>query len=183
MEHLRFIRETMEHAGRFTAVPGWGGVLMGVAALAATPIAGAPRNSVGWLAIWLADALIAAIIGLVAIVLKSHRSGAPLVGGPAQRFARAYLPPFLAGAVLTGVFVQLGHIDRLPGCWLLLYGAAVATGGAFSVPVVPIMGLCFMVLGSIAFLAPVAWGHLFLAAGFGGLHIAFGLVIARKYGG
>jgi hypothetical protein len=183
MEHLRFIRETMEHAGRFTAVPGWGGVLMGLAGLAATPIAGAPRNSTRWLAIWLVDALVASLIGIAAIVIKSRRSGSPLVAGPAPRFARAYLPPFLAGAVLTGVFVQLGLIDRLPGCWLLMYGAAVATGGAFSVPVVPIMGLCFMVLGSVAFLAPASWGHLFLAAGFGGLHITFGLVIARKYGG
>jgi hypothetical protein len=183
MEHLRFIRETMEHAGRFTAVPGWGGVLMGMAALAAAPIAGPPGNSARWLAIWFTDALLAAAIGMVAIVLKSRRSGAPLVAGPAQRFARAFLPPFLAGVVLTSVFIEIGRIDRLPGCWLLLYGAAVATGGAFSVPVVPIMGICFMGLGCCAFLAPAAWGHLFLAAGFGGLHIIFGLVIAKRYGG
>src|SRR5262249_9676304 len=92
MEHLRFIRETMEHAGRFPAVPGWGGVLMGITALAAVPIAGAPRNSVRWLTVWLADALVAALIGIVAIVLKSRRSGSPLMAGPAERFARAFLP-------------------------------------------------------------------------------------------
>jgi len=183
MEHLRFIRETMEHAGRFTAVPGWGGVLMGLAALVAVPIAGAPRNSLDWLFIWLADAAVAGAIGLVAIVLKARRSGAPLVAGPAQRFARAYLPPFIAGVVLTVVFARLNLVEHLPGCWLLLYGAAVATGGAFSVSVVPIMGICFMSLGSAALFAPAEWGHLFLAAGFGGLHIGFGLLIARKYGG
>ena len=72
---------------------------------------------------------------------------------------------------------------RLPGCWLLLYGAAAATGGAFSVRIVPILGLCFMALGVVAFAVPAAWGHWFMAAGFGGLHIGFGLVIARKYGG
>jgi hypothetical protein len=183
MEHLRFIRETMEHAGRFTAVPGWGGVLMGVAALVATPIAGPPRNAPGWLAVWLVDAAVAGTIGLVAIVLKARRSGAPLVAGAAPRFARAFLPPFIAGVVLTGVFARLDLVERVPGCWLLLYGAAVATGGAFSVGAVPIMGMCFMSLGGVALFAPAAWGHLFLAAGFGGLHIGFGLLIARKYGG
>jgi len=35
----------------------------------------------------------------------------------------------------------------------------------------------------VAFAVPAAWGHWFMAAGFGGLHIGFGLVIARKYGG
>ena len=37
-----------------------------------------------------------------------------------------------------------------------------------------------MVLGAAAFAAPASWGHWLLAAGFGGLHIAFGLVIARN---
>jgi hypothetical protein len=183
IEHLRFIRETMEHAARFTAVPGRGGVLMGISAILAAPIAGPPRNSVRWIGVWMLDALVAAAIGLVAIVRKARRSGSPLVAGPAQRFARAFLPPFLAGVVLTGAFVRLGLIERLPGCWLLLYGAAVATGGAFSVGVVPVMGVCFMILGTAALLTPPDWGHAFLAAGFGGLHVVFGLLIMRKYGG
>jgi hypothetical protein len=183
MDNIRFIRETMERAGPFTAVPGWGGVLMGATALAAAPLAGAPRESVEWLAIWLADAAIAATIAVVMMVRKARRSGASLSAAPARRFALAYLPPLASGGVLTAIFAANGLVSRLPGCWLLLYGAAVATGGAFSVRVVPVMGLCFMVLGTLAFIAPPAWGHWFLAAGFGGLHIGFGLVIARRYGG
>jgi hypothetical protein len=114
---------------------------------------------------------------------KARKSGAPLSTQPARRFAFAYLPPFVAGVVLTAAFVASGLTPRLPGYWLLLYGTAVATGGAFSVRIVPVMGLCFMLLGALALAAPVAWGHYFMAAGFGGLHIGFGLVIARKYGG
>jgi hypothetical protein len=183
MENLRFVRETMERAGTFTAVPGWGGVLMGATALAATPLAGPPLQSSRWLAIWLTDAVVAAAIALVMMARKAGRSGAALSAKPGQRFALAYLPPLAAGGVLTAAFAAKGLITLLPGCWLLLYGAAVVNGGAFSVRIVPVMGLCFMVLGALALAAPVAWGHWFLAAGFGGLHIGFGLVIARRYGG
>jgi hypothetical protein len=183
IENIRFIRETMERAAAFTAVPGWGGVLMGLSACVATIVAGPPDNSSRWLAVWLIDAVIAAAIGLAATVLKARRSGALLSSAPAVKFALAYATPLAAGVVLTAVFVALGIGGRLPGCWLLLYGTAVATGGAFSVRIVPIMGLCFMALGTCAFAAPEGVGHWFMAGGFGGLHVGFGLLIARRYGG
>jgi hypothetical protein len=183
IENIRFIRETMERAGAFTAVPGWGGVLMGVTALVAAVISGPPDNTIRWVTIWLADAFVAVAIALAATVLKARRSGVPLSGAPALRFALAYAPPLVAGMVLTPVFATMGLMARLPGCWLLLYGTAVATGGAFSVRIVPIMGLCFMALGVIAFAAPASLGHWMMAAGFGGLHIVFGVIIARRYGG
>ena len=183
IDELRFIRQTMERAGAFTAVPGWGGVLMGVTALATAAVAGVPRNEPRWLVLWLADAVLAVLIALAAMTRKAQALGSPLAAAPARRFALAYVPPLAAGAVLTAVFARHGLIAQLPGCWLLLYGAALTTGGALSVRVVPIMGLMFMALGAAAFVAPVEWGHLFMAAGFGGLHIGFGLLIARKYGG
>ena len=183
IDELRFIRQTMERAGAFTAVPGWGGVLMGMTALATAGIAGAPRNEPRWLVLWLGDGVLAVIIALAAMTRKAKALGSPLAAAPARRFALAYVPPLAAGAVLTAVFARNGLIAQLPGCWLLLYGAALTTGGAFSVRVVPIMGLMFMALGAAAFVAPLEWGHLFMAAGFGGLHIGFGLLIARKYGG
>jgi hypothetical protein len=183
IENLRFIRETMERAGAFTAVPGWGGVLMGVSAVVTAVISGPPDDTTRWIAVWLIDAVVAVIIALVATVLKARVSGVSLSGAPALRFALALAPPLVAGMVLTPLFVMMGLMARLPGCWLLNYGTAVTTGGAFSVRVVPIMGLCFMALGVVAFGAPAAWGHWLMAAGFGGLHIAFGLIIARRYGG
>jgi hypothetical protein len=183
IDELRFIRQTMERAGPFTAVPGWGGVLMGITALAAAGVAGAPRNQPRWLVVWLGEAALSTAIALVTMARKARASGSALVAPPARRFALAYLPPIAAGAVLTAVFVQHGLIARLPGCWLMLYGAALTTGGALSVRVVPIMGMLFMALGVAAFASPAQWGDLFMAVGFGGLHIGFGLVIARKYGG
>ena len=184
LENLRFIRDAMSRASQFTAVPGWGGVLMGLSALIAAPIAGPPDDTMRWVLVWFADAAVAATMALVAIAIKSRRSGTPLSkAAPALRFALAFLPPLVAGIILTPVFVTMGLVARLPGCWLLLYGTAVATGGAFSVRVVPLMGLCFMALGAVAFAAPAAWGAWLMALGFGGLHIVFGIVIARSYGG
>jgi hypothetical protein len=107
----------------------------------------------------------------------------PLTGAAGRRFALAFIPSLAAGAVLTAVFVRDHFITRLPGCWLLLYGAAVTSGGAFSVRLVPVMGICFMALGLCALLLPENMGSLFMTAGFGGLQIGFGLIIARKYGG
>jgi hypothetical protein len=183
-ENLRFIRDAMTRASAFTAVPGWGGVLMGATAMAAAAVAGPPDNSIRWVMVWFVEAAIAIAIALVAMTRKARRSGAPLsTTAPAYRFALAYVPPLVAGMVLTPVFVTLDLMARLPGCWLLLYGTGLASGGAFSVRIVPIMGVCFMALGTIAFAAPVGWGHYFLAAGFGGFHIVFGIIIARNYGG
>ena len=183
-ENLRFIRDAMSRASEFTAVPGWGGVAMGASALVAAAVSGPPDNSRRWMLIWLADATLAAAIGLAAIARKAQRSGTPLsTAAPARRFALAYVPPLVAGVILTAVFVSLDVAVRLPGCWLLLYGTAVATGGALSVRIVPLMGIVFMAFGVVAFAAPPAWGHYFLAAGFGGLHVVFGWLIARRYGG
>lgn len=183
-ENLSYIRDAMARAGEFTAVPGWGGVAMGATAIAAAAMSGPPDESPRWVMVWFAAAAIAAAIAIVAMTIKARRSGTSIwTGAPARRFALAYTPPLVAGMILTPVFVTMGLMARLPGCWLLMYGTAVATGGAMSVPVVPVMGLCFMALGLVSFGAPAAWGHWLMAAGFGGLHIGFGLVIARRYGG
>jgi hypothetical protein len=182
-DHLEYIRATMARAGSFTAVPGWGGALMGVTALATAAASGPPRDAPGWIGFWLADAAIAVCIGVAAVAWKSRRSGTPLAGAATRRFGLAFGPAIAAGAVLTAIFVRENLTTRLPGCWLLLYGSAVASGGAFSVPPVPVMGLCFMALGTLAFVAPADQGTLFLAAGFGVLQIVFGVIIGRKYGG
>jgi hypothetical protein len=83
---------------------------------------------------------------------------------------------------MTWALLAARRIDLLPGTWLLLYGTAVATGGASSVRAVPLMGAILMVIGAIALALPSA-GNALMAAGFGGLQIAFGIYIARRHGG
>lgn len=182
-DNLRFIRDTMERASAFTAVPGWGGVWMGLSALAAaglSTLASTPRE---WLGIWLAEAFLAVAIGVASMAAKARRVRLSLFAGPARRFLLTLSPPLIAGAVLTIALAQSGLTTLLPGVWLLLYGTAVVTGGAFAVRIVPVMGVGFMLLGAIALAAPPSWGTAFLAAGFGGLQIVFGIRIAKRYGG
>ena len=183
MDNLSFIRSTMERATAFTAVPGWGGVAMGVTALGATVLAYHSPSVQQWLTVWLSASALAFTIGGWAMVLKARRAGTTVFSYSGRRFVLSYVPPLLVGALLTIVLVRAGLYAALPGTWLLLYGTGVVTGGAFSVRVVPIMGLCFMALGTIALLAPAGWSEWLLAAGFGGLHIIFGVIIARRYGG
>jgi hypothetical protein len=183
LEDLRFIRQTLTRASSFTAVPGWGTALMGLTAFPAALIAATRPDERAWLFTWLAEALLALAIGVSAMARKARATQAPLLSGAGARFVFGLCPPLAAGAVLTLVLYQGGPIEAIPGAWLLLYGTAIMTGGAFSVRPVPIMGLCFMLTGLIAFLAPPAWGDAFLAAGFGGINVVFGLIIARGYGG
>jgi hypothetical protein len=182
-ESLDYIRATMERAAGFSAVPGWGGVLMGATALVTAFLAHPWQGTGRWLAIWLLEAAVAATIGLLAIVQKARRSGTSLSGPAARKFALAFAPAIAAGAILTASLFRRGLVDDLPGTWLLLYGAAVASGGALSVRAVPLMGLCLMTLGAWALAAPPVRGDLMLALGFGVLHLVFGIVIARRHGG
>lgn len=182
MDNLDFIRHTMERATAFTAVPGWGGVSMGLIALAAAGLARS-RPEGEWLATWLGAAVVALAVGGWAMTRKARRAGTAVLSYQGRRFVLSYLPPIAVGALLTAALVRSGDYATLPGTWLLLYGTGVVTGGAFSVRVVPLMGLCFMALGSVALLGPTAWGDPLMAAGFGGLHVLFGLIIARRHGG
>jgi hypothetical protein len=182
MDNLRFIRETMERSASFTAVSGWAGVAMGVVAAAAAWVArGRPEPL--WLAIWLGTATMSFGIAVLGMILKSRAAKQPLVSGPGRKFASSFAPPIMVGGVLTVALYLNGQAALLPGVWLLLYGTAVVTGGAHSVRIIPLTGIAFLLLGTGALFAPAAWGDLFMGAGFGGLHVVFGFLIARRHGG
>jgi hypothetical protein len=182
MDNLRYIRETMERSSAFTGISGWGEVAIGLTAVAAAVISHNQPFKI-WIAVWAVDALISLLIAGWSMDRKARALEMPLLSGPGRKVAFSLSPPIFAGALLTVIFYQAGFTNYIPGLWLLLYGTGVVTGGMFSVRVVPIMGLCFMALGGIALFAPAALANWFMAAGFGGLHIIFGVVIARRYGG
>ena len=182
-ENLRFIRQTMERGATFTSIPGVGGVLMGLVAIAASVLAAPQPTGDRWLATWLAAAAVAATIGLAAMARKAERAGVTLTGATARRFAMGMAAPLVAGAAITYELWAVRNFTVMAPAWLLLYGTGVVTGGIFSVPIVRAIGVCFMALGIAAIVTPPEWGNWWLGAGFGGLQIGFGIYIARNHGG
>lgn len=183
IDNLRYIRRTMESAGSFTAIPGWGQVVMGTTALIAAALAWHQTRVEWWLATWLIEAVLSLLVGAWAVGRKAQATGIPLLAGPSRRFAFCFLPPMAAAVVLTFAIYRAGATSLLPGMWLLMFGAGVSSGGVSSIGIVRIMGLSFLLLGALALFAPAALGDLFMALGFGGLLIGYGLIIAWRYGG
>ena len=182
MDNLRYIRETMERSTAFTGISGWGEVAIGITALVASLVAARQPSFKMWLAVWVVEGTISLLIAGWSMDRKARAVQLPLVSGPGRKAVFSLSPPIVAGGLLTIVLFRAGQTNAIPGCWLLLYGTGVITGGMFSVPIVPIMGLCFMALGAGALFLP-EFANWFMAAGFGALHVVFGVIIARKYGG
>jgi hypothetical protein len=183
LDDLRFIRQTLERSSAFTAISGWGLAAVGGTALVAAAVAHRQQSQQLWIVVWLVEAAFAMTIALLTTYSKALRAGLPMTSGPARRFVLSFLPPALAAALLTAATFHFGMTQLLPAVWLLLYGAAIVTAGAFSVQVLPIMGGSFMALGALALLLPASWGDALMAAGFGILHLVFGTLIARRFGG
>ncbi|HEU5131793.1 MAG TPA: hypothetical protein VFT26_06815 [Pyrinomonadaceae bacterium] len=183
MDNLRYIRETMELATAFTGISGWGEIAIGVTALIASVIAAQQTTFNAWLAVWIAEGLISLLIAGWSMDRKARAIDMPLGSGPGRKAVFSLTPPLIAGGLLTITLVQAGLTNAIPGIWLLLYGTGVITGGMYSVKVVPIMGICLMALGALALFSPPAFANWFMAIGFGGLHLVFGAIIVRKYGG
>jgi hypothetical protein len=183
MDNIQFIRDAMERAGAFTAVPGWGGVAIGVSALVAAYVGSRQPTFDRWMVAWLVEAGVALALAAWSVRHKAARAGVPLLSGPGRRFALNFAPPMLVGGILTLVLYRAGVYQAIPGVWLLLYGTGIVAGGAFSVPVVPAQGIAFMLVGTVALFVPAEWRDYLMGFGFGVLQIGFGYVIARRYGG
>jgi len=183
MDNLRFIRETMEAAGTFTAVSGWGQVVIGLTAILAAILSAQQQTATEWALVWSGEAIVALLISVWFMYNKARSASLPLLTASARKLLFSFTPVFVVGMVLTFAFIERGMYATLPAIWMLLYGTAVVAAGAFSVRIVPVMGAAFIVAGAVALFTPVAWTTYVMIVGFGLLHIVFGLIIARRHGG
>lgn len=193
LDNLTFIRDTMARSAPLTAISGWGAVAEGFIALAGA-FAGCLYSAADWwIGVWIVVACLGCLTGFGTMAFKARRMRIPVFGVALKKFAMSLFPPIVAGMVLTEVFYERQLWELIPGTWLMLYGVGVVTGGAFSVKVIPLFGVCFMLLALGAFYPAVPlttvlfWKFrlcdAFLAAGFGLFHILFGMIIALRYNG
>lgn len=183
MANLRFIRETMEAAGTFTAVSGWGQVVVGATAVVAALVAQLFGHGKDWVIVWAAEAFLALLISVWFMYNKARSASLPLLTGTARKLLFSFTPIFVVGMVVTFAFMQRGLYELLPAVWMLLYGSGVVAAGAFSVRIIPVMGAAFIVVGAGALFAPATWSAALMILSFGVLHMAFGVLIARRHGG
>src|SRR3954452_24317532 len=85
MDNLRFIRETMEAAGTFTAVSGWGQVVIGFTAVAAALLAERQAAPSEWVLVWAGEAILALFISVWFMYNKAKSASLPLLTGSARK--------------------------------------------------------------------------------------------------
>jgi hypothetical protein len=175
---LRHIRAAMDGAGS-VAIPGSAGIAMGVIGLAAGGLSLLPNFASHWLLIWLVAAPIASMVGALLLTRSGSIATFAATGTPGRKLAFGLLPSLFAGAVMTAVLCKIARIDAIPGTWLLLYGCALVSASVSTTVIVAWMGVYFAGLGVLALASPVTFHVPLLTAGFGGLHIVFGILIAR----
>lgn len=175
---LQYIRASIEAAGSF-AVPGSAGIAMGAIGLAAALSTTVPGLAAHWFAVWLIAGAAACASGSALMLHQARAVRGALYRGPARKFALCLCPALFAGGVLTWALWQSGAQHLIPGTWLLLYGCGVTAAGTMTVRPVVVMGALFIALGVIALQAPAALSNILLGAGFGGLHLIFGMLIRR----
>lgn len=190
-EDLQYIRRTLDAAGRFTAVPGWGLMCAGIAALGGVavnlgitgpPWGGGPLRQEA-LQVWGIVLGISLAIVSFGIYRKSEQTGARLQAPLVRKLLWSLCPALFVGAILTGLAARTGNLGWLPAIWLGCYGAAITNGGQVSVAPVRYLGLALLGTAAGAALLPQELGLVWLAAGFGWLHLGFGAYIAWRHDG
>ena len=178
------IRETMERSTALRPCPGYGGMLMGVTAVAAAYIANGQVYLRDSLITWIVEAFLAFAIGFLAMWQKSKIAGMPLISTPAKKFALSFLPPLVCGIVITlGLMAERILLRNAARFYAVLRGGGRLRRGILGTRGSRSWAGVLLRWERPRLLMPTGYGNLMMAASFGLLHIVFGAVIGRRYGG
>lgn len=198
---IRNIRSMMERSTRFISLSGWSGVWAGITALGAAAAAYATIHSVSYeerrpanLAELLTEPLAFRLLFIALLTLiiaacgafyftwrKAQAKGQKMWTRPARQFMLQVIIPMLAGGIFSLAFLAHGLYAFIAPACLVFYGLALVNGAKYTLGEIRWLGYCELVLGCIALFIPY-YGLAFMAAGFGVLHIVYGIVMWNKYG-
>jgi hypothetical protein len=112
--------------------------------------------------------------------LRSRKAGVAIWGYTARRVMINVLVPMLAGGLLVWRMMQLGVYGLIAPACLLFYGLALINGSKYTLTEIRYLGYGQLILGALN-LWMLGYGLYFWAAGFGLLHIIYGIVMWNKY--
>lgn len=193
LETLQDIRRMMERSSRFLSLSGLSGVSAGICALIGAWIA------YGWILAYynrpteephpLLERMVLLALGVLAAALatstwftwrKARRSQLPIWDHASKRLAVNMAIPLVAGGFFVlGLLDHSGWSYVAPAC-LVFYGLALVNASKYTLTDIRYLGLLEIALGCINMYYPHE-GLYFWAAGFGVLHIVYGLIMWWKY--
>ncbi|MBA4304972.1 MAG: hypothetical protein C0424_12155 [Sphingobacteriaceae bacterium] len=199
LSDLQAIRSMMQRSSKFLSLSGWSGVMAGIYGLLAAYIAvfrldfdPIVLQAIGFTD-WEAFAELRGMMVLAALLLvlsigtaawmarrKANKQGEVVWTAASRRLLADLAVPLLTGGMLLLAFTWLGAFSLLLPISLLFYGITLYQAGPVTYTALRILGLLNLALGFLALLLP-EHAMLFWAAGFGLLHIVYGLFIHFRY--
>ncbi|HRO42053.1 MAG TPA: hypothetical protein PL009_04430 [Flavipsychrobacter sp.] len=196
LETLHVIRSIMERSTRFLTLSSWSGVWAGTTAIVGAYIASTLLEDdllfsdkiqlettvkfYQWLGLASAVFIIALLGAYFFTWRKAKISGGNLWSSASRTMLRTMALPMFAGALLCIGFLQNGHLIYIAPSCLIFYGLALYNGGKYTLSEIQYLGLLEILLGVICLFLP-QYGLYFWAAGFGVLHVLYGLIMWNKY--
>ena len=200
LQELQQIKKMMERSSKFISLSGLSGISAGICALAGAWLASVKIDC--WLKgdcnyarsgyeatinlqndlllIAIATFTVAFLTSFLFTYLRSKKTGLPLWGTIAYRLFWNTAIPLAAGGFFLIRTMQLEYYELLaPGC-LIFYGLALVNASKYTLGEVRYLGYGEIILG-IVNLWMTGYGLYFWAAGFGLLHIIYGILMWYKY--
>lgn len=206
LESIKDIRQLMQKSSRFISLSGLSGVAAGLCALAAAWVVyrkldgslyggydGSREIRGGYGSGLMADSLTGELLLIAAVTfvaaaslaflftyIRSRKVGMPIWGFTARRVMIAVAVPMIMGGLVIWRMMEMGYFGLVAPVCLIFYGLGLVNASKYTLSEIRYLGYGQLILGAIN-LWYLGYGLYFWAAGFGVLHIIYGIVMWNRY--
>jgi len=198
-KEIQQIRSLMERSSKFISISGLSSVLIGAYALIGAAIAYVLvygfDSHFSYRDHYISEAGIINKLALVAIMVllmsittgiwmakrKAKKLKQPIWNATSKSLLYAVAIPLITGGILSLIFISKGYYVLIASTLLIFYGLALCAGSVFTFTEIRWLGIFEIALGLLALQFP-GYGLWFWIAGFGILHIIYGIIVHNRYG-